>query len=45
MELKEYQKKVLNSLNTYLDSLNEYKEKYYQALEFDPEIASGYDLL
>ena len=43
MELKEYQKKVLNSLNTYLDSLNEYKDKYYRALEVDPDIERGYD--
>jgi len=43
MELKEYQKKVLDSLNNYLDSLNEYKDKYYRALEVDPDIARGYD--
>ncbi len=43
MELKEYQKKVLEQLRNYLNSLNEYKGKYTKALEVDPDIAKDYN--
>ena len=42
MELKEYQKQVLQRLSSYLTALNQFKDKYDKALEADPELAEGY---
>ncbi len=42
MELKEYQKQVLQRLSSYLVALNQFKEKYNKALEADPDLAEGY---
>lgn len=39
MELKEYQKKVLKIVKDYSEALVEAKQKYYKALEIDPDIA------
>ena len=42
MELKEYQKQVLQRLSSYLVALNQFKVKYDNAFEVDPELAEGY---
>jgi type III restriction enzyme len=39
MELKEYQKKTLEQVKIYLDSLAEYKGKYEKAIAVDPDLA------
>jgi len=39
MELKEYQKKTLDQVKIYLDSLAEYKGKYEKAIAVDPDLA------
>lgn len=39
MELKEYQKKTLDQIKTYLDSLAEYRRKYEKAIAVDPDLA------
>lgn len=42
MELKEYQKQVLQRLSGYLSALSAYKETYNKAMEVTPEIARDY---
>jgi type III restriction enzyme len=39
MELKEYQKKTLDQVKIYLDSLAEYRGKYEKAIAVDPDLA------
>ncbi len=39
MELREYQKKVVNKLSDYLVALNKQKERYDKLLQVDPELA------
>jgi type III restriction enzyme len=39
MELKEYQKKTLDQVKIYLNSLTEYKDKYEKAIAVDPDLA------
>ena len=39
MELKEYQKKTLDQVKGYLESLAEYKGKYEKAIAVDPDLA------
>lgn len=39
MELKEYQKKTLEQVKTYLEALSEYKGKYEKAIAVDPDLA------
>lgn len=43
MELKFYQLKVLEKVKSYLDALVETRQKYYKALEVDPEIGREFD--
>lgn len=43
MRLKHYQEKVLNTLKDYLSALNDFKNKYSKAMEFDAEIAKDYN--
>lgn len=43
MELKEYQKTVLNTLNRFLSALHEHHSKYIQAMKVDPDIARDYN--
>ncbi|MCK4796952.1 MAG: hypothetical protein KAT05_06190, partial [Spirochaetes bacterium] len=43
MELKEFQKKVLTTLNEYLKALSKHKLKYLEYLEKDPDIAKDID--
>jgi type III restriction enzyme len=43
MELREYQKKVVNRLSDYLVALSKQKERYEKLLELDPELASDFD--
>ena len=43
MKLKIYQEKVLKELVTYLGELSAFKAKYQKALEFDAELAAGFD--
>ncbi len=42
MELREYQKKVVNKLSDYLVALNKQKERYDKLLQVDPELASDF---
>jgi len=44
MELKEYQKKTLEQVKRYLESLAEFKEKNQKAIEIDPEYALNFPL-
>ncbi len=39
MELKEYQKKTLEQVKIYLESLAEFKGKYEKAIAVDPDLA------
>jgi type III restriction enzyme len=43
MELKSYQVTVLEKVKSYLDALVESRQKYYKALEVDPEIGREFD--
>ncbi|MDR0572470.1 MAG: DEAD/DEAH box helicase family protein [Tannerella sp.] len=43
MKLKQYQEKVLNELQDFLNSLSEFKSKYLKALDFDPDMAKDYN--
>lgn len=43
MELREYQKKVVNRLSDYLVSLNTQKERHEKLLQVDPELASDFN--
>jgi len=42
MELREYQKKVVNKLSDYLVALNTQKNRYTKLQEVDPELASDF---
>lgn len=44
MELKEYQKKTLEQVKDYLESLAEFKAKNEQAIERDPELSINFPL-
>ena len=43
MKLKNYQQKVIDTLKTYLNALNNFKAKYTKALEFDVDMARDYN--
>ena len=42
MELKEYQKQVVQRLSSYLTALSKYRETYDKAMETTPELARDY---
>lgn len=42
MELKDYQKEVLKTVKHYLNALVETRQKYFKALDVDPEIGKEY---
>lgn len=42
MELREYQKKVVNKLSDYLVALSNQKERYDKLLQVDPELATDF---
>jgi type III restriction enzyme len=44
MELKEYQKKTLETVKLYLDSLADFKAKNDKAIEIDPELSINFPL-
>lgn len=44
MELKEYQKKTLEQIKRYLDSLAEFRAKNAKAIELDPELSINFPL-
>jgi type III restriction enzyme len=43
MELKNYQSEVLKTVKHYLNALVEARQKYFKALDVDPEIANEYN--
>ena len=43
LQLKTYQEKVLDTLKNYLFSLSEFKTKYENAMQIDPDIARDYN--
>ena len=43
MELKEFQKKVLTTLNEYLKALSKYRQIYFDGLKTNPTLAKSYD--
>lgn len=44
MELKEYQKKTLEQVKRYLETLSEFKAKNEKAIEIDPELSINFPL-
>lgn len=45
MELKEYQKKTLEQVKIYLESLAEYRGKYEKAIAVDPDFAIDFPFI
>ena len=44
MELKEYQKKTLEQVKRYLESLAKFKAKNEKAIEIDPDLSINFPL-